>query len=207
MSPCDDDILPEYALGTLPAPALAAVEAHLAGCRACVRELDQIHEALAATLAPIQPPAGLRDRVLASTERGRFAAFANRFATLFDVTVDRARALLDLIDEPSSWEPGPGPDTWLIHFDAGPATAGADTGFVKVRAGVTFPWHHHRGLETNLVLQGSCVDIDGSTYERGDVFVNQPDTGHEFRATGAGDYIYAVVVFGVDFDVERPGER
>ena len=54
-------------------------------------------------------------------------------ASLFDVTVDRARELLGLIERPASWE-NPVPGIRLVHFDGGPAYAAADCGFVRHRA-------------------------------------------------------------------------
>jgi quercetin dioxygenase-like cupin family protein len=143
--------------------------------------------------------------VLAAAVGGRFAHFATAFASIFDVAIERAVQLLDWIDDASRWEPGPLAGTALIHFPAGPACAGADTGFVRVEPGVLFPWHEHNGEETNLVLQGACLDSNGTTYSRGEVFVNQGDTEHDFRACGDVDYIFAVRVFdGVDFAKPKP---
>lgn len=208
MSVCVTEQLPDFLLGGLPADQADVVASHLGDCERCSQELDDISESLsglALELEPVQPSPALRERILASAQKGRFAQFAERFAKMFDVAVDRAKELLDLVDQPSAWEDGPCEGSGLIHFDAGPATVGADTGFVRVKPGVLFPWHTHGGLETNLVLQGSCIDSDGTVYKRGDVFVNQPGTAHEFRAAeGDLDYVFAVVVFGVDFDAEKP---
>jgi putative transcriptional regulator len=206
------DQLPELALGTLPDDERATVERHLDGCEACARELHRVNETLAELmfgLDPVEPSPEVRARVLASCERGRFAGFAATFARIFDVTVDRARELLDRIDDPAAWEPGPMAGTGLIHFEAGPACAGADTGFVRVAPGLRFPWHAHNGEETNLVLQGECVDSNGTTYRRGDEFVNPTSSEHDFTAAdGNNDYVFAVRVFaGVDFDKPRPGSE
>jgi putative transcriptional regulator len=209
MSACVSQQLPDFLLGGLPEADAARVQGHLGACVRCTRELDELAELLGAlplTLEAVEASAALRDRVLASTRGGRFADFARRFAAMFDVAVDRARQLLDLVDDPSSWEAGPCPGSGLIHFQAGPATAGADTGFVRVKPGVRFPWHSHGGRETTLVLQGYCRDSNGETYRRGDVFVNEADTAHEFRVPEEAelDYIFAVVVFGVDFEADKP---
>ena len=80
------------------------------------------------------------------------------FVDISDVLVDRAKQLLDLVDIPDSWEAGPCEGSGLVHFDAGPATAGADCGFVRVKPGVRFPWHEHQGLETSLVQESASIE-------------------------------------------------
>lgn len=204
------DLLPEYALGNIDPDDGASVSAHISACDACAGELAELEDALASlalSLDPVAPSPAARDRVIAAAKSGRFADFADRFASIFDVAVDRARELLGWIDDPSKWETGPAPRTGLIHFPAGPACAGADTGFVRVEPGVLFPWHLHNGEELNVVLQGACVDSNGTTYRRGDEFVNAGDTEHDFRAIGDVDYIFMVrVLNGVDFDRAKPGD-
>ncbi|HUH04906.1 MAG TPA: dimethylsulfonioproprionate lyase family protein [Kofleriaceae bacterium] len=202
------DLLPELALGDLPESERADLERHLQGCATCTGELRAIDETLAEltlALAPVEPDPAVRARILASSRAGRFDGFADAVAGIFDVTIARARELLDLVDEPGAWEPGPGPGTALIHFPAGPACVGADTGFVRVGPGVRFPWHGHHGEETNLVLQGTCRDSTGTTYRRGDVFVHPAGSEHDFiAAEGPTDFVFAVrVLAGVDWD--KPG--
>jgi anti-sigma-K factor RskA len=68
--PCER--LPDYVLGALDAPARRAFEAHLAGCRACAAERDELRgvaDALALGVPPRTPPAHLRERVLAEVQR------------------------------------------------------------------------------------------------------------------------------------------
>lgn len=209
MTPHVIDLLPELALGELPESERADLARHLDGCATCSIELRAIDETLAElalTLAPVEPAPAVRARLLASSETGRFAGFAEAVARIFDVTVARARELLDLVDDPSAWEPGPIAGTALVHFPAGPACAGADTGFVRVAPGLRFPWHAHNGEETNLVLQGACVESNGTTYRRGDEYVHRADTEHDFTAAeGPIDFVFAVRVFaGVDWDKTRP---
>jgi quercetin dioxygenase-like cupin family protein len=92
----------------------------------------------------------------------------------------------------------------LQHFTAGPACAGSDTGFVRVAAGTTFPWHGHDGDEVTLVLAGSSRDYSGTILTAGDEFALNGGSAHEFTALGDQDYIYAVRVVGVRFDVPKP---
>jgi predicted ChrR family anti-sigma factor len=205
------ELLPEYALGSLEASDGTAVTVHLDACGDCTAELAELEDALASvalSLDPVAPSADLRDRLLQAANEGRFAGFAERFSAIFDVAVDRAKELLTWIDDPARWEPGPAAKTGLIHFPAGAACAGADTGFVRVEPGVLFPWHLHNGEELNVVLQGACVDSNGTTYRSGDEFVNAGDTEHDFRAIGDVDYIFMVRVRnGVDFDRSKPSNE
>ena len=77
------DLLPGAALGDLDLDERNRLEAHLVGCEACRAELARLTEAAAmlrATTAPVEPPASLRDRVLAipagQPARGRMQARA-----------------------------------------------------------------------------------------------------------------------------------
>lgn len=156
----------------------------------------------ALSLALPRPPAGpnLRARVLAaaSAPERRFAPFVARLARLIDVAHDRARALLTGLARPDVWQAFlPGVD--LVHLEGGPATAGADVGFVRVKAGATFPVHHHRGDERVLVIQGGYTDSYGALARAGDEVHLPGGSAHSLTALPDGpDLIYAVVVFGVD---------
>ena len=169
------------ALAQLAAAAAPAEAASLAAVRA------RLFEAPSAALAP-----------------GLFERFGARFAAIFDVTLERARELLGLVDDPLAWEPGPGPGSWLIHFTAGPSLAGADTGFVKLAPGARFPWHRHHGHEHSLVLLGVGDDSLGGHLVPGDEPTAGGATEHDFVAAGDQPYVFAVRVWGVDFTVARP---
>jgi anti-sigma-K factor RskA len=70
------DLIPAYALDALEPEAARAVEAHLPGCGECRDELSSF-QAVAAELAtgvtPVEPPAALRERVLAVAQPRRLA--------------------------------------------------------------------------------------------------------------------------------------
>jgi anti-sigma-K factor RskA len=62
------DLIPAYALDALEPEAARTVEAHLPGCDECREELSSLQAVaaeLAAGIAPVEPPAALRERVLA----------------------------------------------------------------------------------------------------------------------------------------------
>jgi len=96
------------------------------------------------------------------------------------------------------------PGAWLLHFQGGPSCATADCGFVRVSAGATFPWHAHDGDETTIVLAGAGRDSEGAVHGVGDEWVEQGGSQHDFSAELGEDYLFAVRVFGVRFDVTKP---
>jgi len=67
-----DELLPAYALGALDGDDLRELETHItAGCAECRRQIDLWQgdlEALATTVEPVTPSAGLRERVLRAAE-------------------------------------------------------------------------------------------------------------------------------------------
>ena len=200
------DLLPLHALDLLDSDEALAVERAVAANPALRTELAQYREAAAAvgaSLTPREPSRAVWDRLLHSIGAGRFDRFAAPLSRLFDVTVERARELLGWIEDPSRWETFK-PGAWLMHLPAGPACAGADTGFVRVTAGAPFPWHAHGGEETTLVLQGAGRDTAGVVHGVGDQWSEPAGSQHDFAAEPGEDYIFAVRVIEVDFNVPRP---
>lgn len=155
--------------------------------------------ALGAALShPMAPPARLKARILRSMEKPRYA-FLDRVAWLLDLTVERARAVLDSLDDLSLWEPG-GEGCLLRHLDAGPSLANAVVGLVHVKAGIRFPRHVHVGEETVLILEGGIEDDSGRVFLPGDLAPMPAGSEHEFKALPGDDLLYlAVVQEGVDF--------
>lgn len=175
---------------------------------ALLRELaeggeDDLETAAAlALLAPdVAPPPAMRDRI------GRAVAAAHRFddleetiASLVDLPIERTRALLLSIDAPkesaawqrAEWMSSPGID--LLHFEGGPAVAGAITGFVRVPSGTAFPEHEHVGDEAVLVMQGAFRDSDGSVHGRGEVVRMPGGSYHSLEAIGPVVLVYLAVV-------------
>lgn len=158
-------------------------------------ELAAVLDAAADQLLDVRPPPALRERLLRSASP--YASFTDRVAELFHVSVEVARRYLADVGRQVGWQAfEPGCD--LMHVAGGPAMAGADVGFVRVADGVAFPRHVHHGEERNLVLAGALIDADGERYEAGDDFLCEAGSDHAFRAEG--ELIFAVVVFGVEFD-------
>lgn len=190
----------DYALATLDEAEQGELARHLDGCAHCRRELAAEREALtglALGLAPVAPLDGGRERLLAATQQGRFADFAERIGRLFDLGVDRARALLDQIDRPEGWVTGEGSyaGLTLFHLDGGARTVGADSGFVRVPPGGRFMPHRHLGAEHVLILQGELREDDGTVVRRGSEVTSPAGSVHGFHAGTAVPLIYAAVLY------------
>ena len=178
------ELLPLYAVGELSADEATAVERAVEADPNLALELEGYLDLVAVTPSP-----DVKTRLIASAGGGRFEKFSDRMAKLLDVTIDRARELLGLIERPASWE-NPVPGVFLIHFDGGPAYTAADCGFVRLAPGCKFPWHTHRGEEVSVILSGAMRDVDGRVLRAGDELVHQQGTQHDLTAEGDEPVIY-----------------
>jgi hypothetical protein len=200
-----DDRIPELVLGDLSDDERARLEAHAAGCARCAAELDAAVEAFAligAALPPRLPPPSLRARLLADARPRPMAAFAGELAALFDVTQAHARAIIDRLDDPAAWQPGPMAGSWLMLCrDAGPKVAGAFCGFVKMNPRLQWPRHTHLGTELMLVLQGGFRQHDGVEVHAGQTHVMTDGSSHAFTIFDDEPCVSAAVIHGdVRFD-------
>ena len=205
MTPHLGDRVSELLLGQVSDDERAAMEAHVADCERCARELSQAADAfatLALALPAEAPPPSLRSRLLDAATPPRLAHMVERVAGLFDVTRQRARALLDTIDDPSVWLPGPVDASWILPVErCGPKTEGAFCGFVKMGASVRWPPHRHLGREFMMVLEGGFRQHDGVEVHAGDVHVMEEGSVHDFTIFGDEHCLAAAVLFGgIAFD-------
>jgi len=186
------ELIPLYALGILDDDEVRAVERAVAADPAIARELKEYQRTAEAIVAPAAPSPNVKARLMASIGGGRFEKFASRMAKLFDVSVDRAREFLGLIERPASWEPQI-PGISLVHFNGGSSVATADCGFIRLVPGAVFPPHTHVGEEAATILSGHVRDI---TNDRllgpGDDYVQLPGTNHYLRCEGDEECIFAV---------------
>ncbi len=184
------ELLPLHALGILDAAEAEVVERAVAADPVLARELAALQRTAEKLIAPIEPSPAVHDRLLASLGGGRFEAFSSRMASLFDVTVDRARELLGLIERPASWELA-APGVGLVHFAGGPAYAAADCGFVRLEPGASFPVHTHAGEEVSLLLAGTMTDrAKGHVYTTEDEVHASQGSEHDVVA-GPDGALYA----------------
>lgn len=193
------ELIPLYAVGALDGDEAAAVERAVESDPLLAAELDS-YLSLLPTAAP---DADVKARLLASVGGGRFENYSSRMAKLFDVTVDRARELLALIERKASWE-NPVPGVHLVHFDGGPACAAADCGFVRIEPGCTFPWHTHRGEEVVVVLEGTVRDnTAGKTYQPGEEILQAEGSAHDLVAGDDGALYVARAMNGIEVSGQR----
>ena len=184
------DLLPLYALGILEPDEVRAVERATAADPHLAAELAAYQEAALQLIAPSAPAPDVKARLLVSVGQSPWERFAARFGAIFDVTVDKARELLGLVERPASWE-DPVPGVQLIHFAGGPGAATADCGFIRVRPGCRFPWHTHKGEEHSLVLAGQIRDVGGRVLGPGDELVVADGSEHELVNDGTEDALFA----------------
>jgi mannose-6-phosphate isomerase-like protein (cupin superfamily) len=200
------ELLPLYALGILAPEEQSFVEQAIAEQPALAAELAQYQDTAAELFVltpPVAPSAHVKHRLMSSIGAGRFERFTAAFARIFDVTAEKGRELLGWVEDPSRWEVMDAVAK-VIHFPAGPACAGADTGFVRVAPGGTFPYHGHGGHEISIILAGSAITSDGKVLRAGDEVSEEPGTAHDLSNTGEEDFIYASRVYGVDYSVPKP---
>ncbi|MDB4967654.1 MAG: hypothetical protein JWN44_3343 [Myxococcales bacterium] len=200
-----DDRIGDLLLGDVSDAERETLEAHVAGCARCNQELMQAADAFAAlalALPAEAPPAALRARILDGIKPPRLHAMMDKLASLFDVGRAKARDLLERLDSPSEWMPGPVENSWVMMAEGcGPAVAGAFCGFVKMGPSVTWPRHTHLGREFMLVVQGGFKQEDGVEVHAGDLHVMEEGSAHRFTIFDDEACISAVVVHGgVSFD-------
>ena len=185
------DLLPLYALGILDLEEIAIVERAVAQDAALAAELASFQDSASLLVAPVAPPPDVKTRLLASAGGGRFEKFAARLAGLYDVTVEKARELLALVERPASWEQEAGGIS-LVHFNAGPAYVAADCGFVRLEPGAVFPPHKHLGEEASVVLQGHVRDnASGRLLGPGDELMQAEGSEHHLTCEGTEPCIFA----------------
>jgi putative transcriptional regulator len=189
------ELLPLYALGILEGDEVSVVERAVAGDAELAAELasyQQTAGAIGAVIQPVQPSPEVEARLLAAVGGGRFEAFSARLARMYDVTLDRARELLGLLERPASWIPQVVPGISLIDFEGGPAAAAADCGFVRLAPGATFPPHTHIGEEMTTILSGRIRDITNDfVLGPGDDYVRVPGSTHTLVCIGDEPCVYA----------------
>jgi putative transcriptional regulator len=188
------ELLPLYALGILEPDEATLVERAVARDPELAVELtayQQTAGALGSVTPPVAPPPDVLQRLLASVGGGRFEQFSARLARLFDVTLERARELIGLIERPASWRPQI-PGISLVDFEGGASAANADCGFFRLSPGAMFPPHTHLGEEVTILLAGQVRDMaNNRLIEAGEEYVQTQGSKHYLLCVGDEDCIYA----------------
>lgn len=197
----DETTLIQFALGTLDKKDARRVDRALSASKQLREQLDEIQESLhgvAIAEPPIRAGEQLKQRIMTSiTREQRFLGFSDRFAELFDVAGDRARQLLEKIDQPlaDGWTstallPGVG----IFEFPGGTRVGSATCGLICVEPGTVFPRHQHQGEEWMLVLQGQARESDGRILKPGDLVRSEAGSEHAFRVLSTEAYVFAVLL-------------
>ena len=180
------------------------MEAHAAECSRCARALADAREdfsALGLALEPAAPPVDLRARLLAAAKPQPRQFLLDKIAHIFDLTRDKARALLAKLDDPDAWQGGPVENSWMMFVDeVGQKLDGAFCSFVKLLPDVRWPPHRHLGQEQMLVLEGGFREDDGHEVHPGELRVMEEGTEHGFTSFAHEGCLSAAIVYdGVEF--------
>jgi len=166
------------------------------------RAADLLAAVSGADVSAPKPPGSLRERILGSTANGgRFARFAAATARLLDLPLAEADQLLDGLDRPESFQPGPVAGAVIYPAKTGSRLPeGTFAGFIRMPAGVAFPKHRHAGGERVLIIRGSCIDPESREVLRaGDEATQAAGSTHSFVVQPGPDLVYlALVVDGID---------
>lgn len=140
---------------------------------------------LADALSPVEPPAALRQRLVAELQgTHRFAPLAQEIADTFEVPLPAVLAALARIDDAAAWlgAPSPGPQILPLH---------GRTVISRLKAGTRIPHHGHKAREITYVLDGTLVS-DGVEHRRASCMEMAPGTTHALHVSEDED---CMVVF------------
>ena len=162
-------------------------------------ELAELFAALSA-LAPVDADAAAvargRARLLAAVSESseRFSPLFGKLTQFFDLSADALREQFRRASLDSEWEQGPLPWVSLFHFTGGPAVAGLDTGFVRIKKGMPFPPHRHQGSEHVLILDGGYHDDAQRWWGPGDLHIMTEGSEHSLQMSADQDVLLAVIL-------------
>jgi putative transcriptional regulator len=198
-----EDLLLDYAAGTLDEAASLVVASHLTLCSACRSELSRLEAiggALFATMPPMDLSAGALEAALAALDSSDLDGLPAS-ASQKHAVVDRQASILpravqrylggDL--DTVAWKRlGMGIETAEITLsNSDEAKAGKRSFLLKVPAGKAVPQHTHDGNELVLILQGSYKDEIG-TFAKGDVAISDDSIDHR-PVAGEGESCICLV--------------
>ncbi len=182
-----------------PSSVLPEFTAEHANSEAERAELAELFARLGALPEP--DPSALaqgRARLLAAVAQSdeRFAPLFDKLTGFFDLSRETLRAIFTRAGNEAEWVQGPLPWVSLFHFQGGPAVAGLDTGFVRLKKGMPFPLHRHLGNERVLILDGGYFDNEQRWYGPGDFHDMTEGTQHSLQMNADQDVLLAVIMTG-----------
>ena len=170
------ELAPLYVLGGLDAHDKIRFEEHLRlGCEICsleLRSLEEVASALGRSV-PADPPAGLRDRLLARVSR----------TPRVPGRAYEENGLLIAHSEEISWRTmAPGISYKPLYRDA---DRKSDTMLVRMDAGARYPSHHHVQVEELFLLSGD-LHVEGQVMYAGDYCRASLGSVHDQSYTDSG---------------------
>lgn len=195
-----------YALGALDGEEARAFERHVEGCETCAAELREflcVAADLALAVAPAEPPAEVRSRLLALVAEGEAAVEESQPADEAARPAESSGGASTATQRPAVpegfvvvrsdegvWRPtaDAGVTFKLLFVDRERATV---TTVVRMEPGSRIRAHRHLGLEQCLVLEGD-VSSGGITMHEGDFNCSMPGSIHDELATKGGALLLLV---------------
>ncbi len=177
----DDELLFDYAAGSLSEPVALIVATHMALCPACRSEVARFEAMGGAMMAELPPYSveGLLDGLMARLdEPEKVAAAATRDKSASspgDMRVPQPlRGYLGKGLESLAWKSMPGVREAEILAER----EDFKTRLLQISPAKAMPLHTHEGMEYTLVLTGGFTDGDRH-YLRGDVAVADEEVNHQ----------------------------
>lgn len=190
----DDDIVLEYASGTMAEGWAIAVATHLAMCPDCRKRHEMMERAGGALLETLEAETG---------PDASWEALKARIATAPAMTPAPQKAIASgpapVLPEPLrsyvgsdvdaiKWKAMPG--AWQLPIET--RDGKTMVRLLRIPAGQPVPEHTHRGREMTLVLSGAFSDGD-ETFARGDIEVADETLTHQPVATPEAECICLAV--------------
>lgn len=190
-----DDLLLEYAAGSLSEPAALLVATHLALCPECRRKVWE-YEAVGGALLQELPPAALQpdalERALSAIDLAGPDTIDVRETSVDPRLPQPLRDYVGRDVEAVAWRSrGRG----IHEHELSVPGEGFTTKLIRIAAGETVPRHTHEGNEITLVLSGGFTDEAGH-YERGDIAFATADVDHSPQADPDEDCLCLAVTDG-----------
>ncbi len=176
----NNNLLTEFAAGTLPLAQSVAVKAHFHFCPQCqqtVKHMEEVGGAMLAALTPQPFPADSFDQLMNKIDQRVDVKTVNQSqAAVNTVEPEIPKILSKLLSNQSL--------TWKKvnrSLQSAPLIVGQnkyEVSLQRIKAGDSVPEHDHRGTEITVVLEGSFSDAEG-IYQAGDFLVKEPGDIHQ----------------------------
>lgn len=190
-----EEVLMDYAAGSLPEPLSLVVATHLAlspESRAAVADYEAIGGALLETIDPVDVADDALAAVMARLEKPSEASIESPAQPMREQSDGLPRPLADYLGGDLDSLPWRTVMRGLEEADIETGDTRFKTRLMRIAPGTAMPRHSHAGTEVTLVLKGAFSDEDGR-YGRGDVQVADEGLDHRPMAEEGEPCICLVV--------------